>query len=452
MEDLYLLLLDENLEPSSKDTIAEHLKSFQGLGINNQITELCNHLINISQDGNVPCFIDQGGLLTETGEYKTEFINLFTELFSKKDIYVSILHIRKPFIGDIKQKLPIVNSKVDPLDRDSMGFLVERLFKTNKVSITKEQIDELINYLDGYPPAAYMALRIAKDYGTSVLMNDKSQLEDFKARLFIRFLEKLRLNEKEWKVLAYLASEEAIPLPVINVALQIGMDETAKIIKNFIDLCVVVPIDNNYVISGPLRTAVHRSRSGNLTQDEYVKIKEAMTSAFWKDNTPLTIEIVDATLHAVARSGETDLDNYKSLIRFSTILHLANESYNYKEWEKALAYSERAISLDPSRLDAKIIKFKSLVRLEDWHQAERMLAEIEKSHDKKIFYLHGFMFWKQKNFLEAIKQFERALKVGDRANSVYRDLAECLYRVGKYEDAVKNITVVQIEIRAISHT
>jgi tetratricopeptide (TPR) repeat protein len=90
-----------------------------------------------------------------------------------------------------------------------------------------------------------------------------------------------------------------------------------------------------------------------------------------------------------------------------------------------------------------VIQFKALVRLEDWPAAESTLAEIEREGDKKQFYLRGFYCWKRRDFGGAAKAFQSALEAHDRANAVYRDYAEVLYRLGQYDRALSMIETVQ---------
>jgi tetratricopeptide (TPR) repeat protein len=288
-----------------------------------------------------------------------------------------------------------------------------------------------------------MSAGFASRYGFEALLADKSVLVDFKARAFAKLVGALNLSDHCWLILQYLAGEQAVPLAALSAATELTSSELVPLLRDLIDLSLVLVVDDTFAMSGPIRTAVQRAK-GRLSADVYTRIASALTARFWNDEqSSPTIEVVDATLHAVGRSGRGDLGQYADLVRPSTVHQMAKESYDRKEWPLALAYAERTLSMDPSRWDAQVIQFKALVRLEEWAGAEKVLSQIEKRGDKKQFYLRGFYYWKRRDFEGAASSFQSALDAGDRANAVYRDYAEVLHRLGQYDRALSMIRTVQ---------
>ena len=90
------------------------------------------------------------------------------------------------------------------------------------------------------------------------------------------------------------------------------------------------------------------------------------------------VETIDATLHAVARSGSTDFAPYQDLVRVSTVHRLATECYHKKEWKQSVEYARRAQKMAPNRRAVQEILFKALVQLEQWTEAEKMLRQFER--------------------------------------------------------------------------
>jgi tetratricopeptide (TPR) repeat protein len=71
--------------------------------------------------------------------------------------------------------------------------------------------------------------------------------------------------------------------------------------------------------------------------------------------------------------------------------------------------------------------------------AKKKLEEIQKAGHRYYFYLKGFMLRRQRQFQEAVKAFQSAIAAGDDSQPLNRDYADCLHRLGRYEDARKRI-------------
>jgi tetratricopeptide (TPR) repeat protein len=443
LDDLFLWTLDETADIAGRSQIASESTRFRALQPSEQVAELATQLATISASGFVPCLVDEGGVLSDEGRYHTRYMELVSSLMARDDTHVAFLHRRRPDVSDLEGRVAISNLAVRPLERAPMRLLMQQLLRAKEIKASSNDVNEIVDFLDGYPPAAYMAVGFAERYGFQALLADKSVLVDFKARAFAKLIAALNLSDQSWLILQYLAGEQAVPLAALSAATELSTSDLVPTLRELIDLSLVVVIGDTFAMSSPIRTAVHRFK-GRLPANAYARIAMALTSRFWSDaQASPTIEVVDATLHAVGRSGGGSLDQYADLVRPSTLHQMAKESYDRKEWSLAVAYADRTLEMDRSRSDAQVIKFKGLVRLEEWSAAEEVLAEIENRGDKKQFYLRGFYHWKRRDFEAAARSFQAALEVGDRANAVYRDYAEVLYRLGQYDRALSMIRTVQ---------
>ena len=259
----------------------------------------------------------------------------------------------------------------------------------------------------------YFAAVWANEYGLAVLAADLKTLIDFRDGRFVRFLSELRLTNSQWLLLQYLAAEQRLPLSVIATALGCGQDEIARDLKTLVDHNLLVVSDDKYAVAPPLKESVERAR-GRLTADKYEEIRARLTSAFWRDRSMAPgLETVDATLHAAALSGHTDLSEYSGVVRVSNLHRIANEAYRRQNWDRACDFCDRALRLDPRRREVKRIKLKAVVQLERWEHAQNVLAELQKENDPHSFYLEGFILKRQRLWTRAAKAFQRALDSGD---------------------------------------
>ncbi|MEK6710127.1 MAG: tetratricopeptide repeat protein, partial [Nitrospinota bacterium] len=443
LDDLYLWTLDETSDLGTRENMASEIRTFSSQPQSVKIEEIINRLKILCSDNCVPCFVDFGGFLDDLGQYKEPYVELLNAFaLLDEDYYLALIHRRSPFVDDLPFAPKILRQKVQPLQKEEMTLLCQQLFRLNRRKINMASIEEIVTYMGGHPLAAYFTLSYVVDYGLQALVADKSILVDFNAKKFTRYIGGLTFSDTEWFVLQYLASEQVLPLSIIGVVADLRPEDLAPLLRNLIDHSLVLVMDDNYTISPPIRDAIHRVR-GFIDAETYQEIRRRITETFWSnDKAAPQIEVVDATLHAVARSGSADLSPYQDLTRTSIVHRLARECYIRREWEPALEYATRAESMDPSRREVKIISFKSLVQLEKWDQAEIKLNEIQRSGNRLSFYLKGFMLRRRRQFQQAISCFELALKSGDKSHSVYRDYADCLHRCSRYKDALENVEIV----------
>lgn len=440
LEEVYLWLLDETTDTFTREKLAEEIQTFQKLSGSQKIEEIIKKLLILCSHKCIPCLVDQGGILDDSGRYKEEYSALFRSFLSfDEDQYLAIVHRRSPYIYDLDFHVQLVKQYVTPLSQDETGLLLQQVLRKADLGPSHTEIEEVSEYVDGYPPAAYFVSSFAKEYGLQTLIADKSVLVDFKAKRFSRFIGNLRLSDLEWGTLRYLASEQLIPLSAIAVALEVSMEEAAVSVRNLIDHSLLIVLDENYALSGPTRDAIIRAK-GHLPTEFYKGVRKRLTKEFWVENKSApTVEIVDATLHSVARSGSTDFNPYEDLVRVATVHRLAQECYYRKEWPDALEYARRAEEMDPQRKDVSVLHFKALVQMEKWEEAESQLAKIRTSGHPHALYLKGFMLRRRGMYEKAVETFESALKSGDYSYPVHRDLADCLHRCERYSEAYEKI-------------
>ena len=444
IQDLYLWLISETADLTTRNTLDSLLKSFSTLDDSSKVSLCLNQLKILCKDGNLPILIDDGCMLDENGRYRSGFQKLLDAFVSSNDdLYCAIVHRRNPYLSSFSPDRPIHIERIPPLAPSESRLLLTRLLKAQDISITNHQLDELVSAVDGYPPAAYYISTFVNTYGLSTLLADKSMLVEFKSGRFTAFLNSLNLASDYWFVLQFLSGESSMSLAGVSIACNKSMEETAKLLRHLVDLSLIVVSDDRYSISHPLRDALSRVR-GFLSMDDYNDIRLRLTEAFWKTpETPPGLDIIDATIHAVVRSGNESLMTYSDLIRPSLIHRLANEAYHKKEWEQAFEYGVRAENMNVSREDLRALIFKSLVQLERWDEAEPRLYEMQQKGDRQSHYLKGFMLKKQRRHEAAVEAFHIAIQAGDRSLSVYRDYADSLYRCGRLDEALDSIQLVK---------
>lgn len=433
---LHLQLLDEAMGLSSRTEVSRALAAFAALTKREKGRELARLIAIITKNNTAPVIVDQNALLDDYGGYLDEFTYIIDALKEYEDTYLVIIHRRRPNLSSIATESPrVAFHRVDPLNLDDTELLLRQVLRMANIEATSNQVRTLGLYMGGYPPTIELACTYAKFYGLETLIADKASLAEFQVRTFAPIINKLEIDEKEWEILRMLAGQPTLPLEVITEILCVRPDDCAHALRHLIDLNLVMPVEHQFIISPPVREAVNKLR-GPLTKSDYKRIAFQLRKVFWTEPDKIPpLAVVDATIYALARSNVRELARFHDLILPSQLYKVAKEEYNSKNWKAAIQFALRTLRVDPARNGARIILCKAYVREEHWPEAERELRNLEKRGVRAQFYCKGFLEWKRGNLGTAVSAFQSALDAGDNSISVFRDLAHCLFRLGKAGDA-----------------
>jgi len=414
--------LADIIEPySCKEELKQIIESIQNLNEEDTLDRMILQLHNIIAAGELPVFIDEGGLLDDNS-YINDFINkLIIKICTANDIYLCIISSRR-IADDNIPNIPVLF--LDSLKDKPTSQLLSKLNEDNNVGLSRDEITELVTYVNGYPPSAFFAINQARSYGKDLLMSDKSSLIQFSSKKFIGYLKEKLLNNDLSTFLSVLAVFSPLPLQVLSA---INNDDklTHKILYNLIDNSLVTTDTyNNYKISAPIKRAVN---------DLY---KFPDTETLQKVITALKLYIDDA-------EDEKKLDLSRVLFRMGSWLNdeeginkgitlrsdyikMLEQAYHQREYDKAITYGFDAIKEAPTNQRARSYLVRSLIQIEKWEPAKQQIkAMYEFAEKRDIYYLEGFLERKQGNIQNAIDAFKESEKNGKKSPDIKRELAHC---------------------------
>jgi tetratricopeptide (TPR) repeat protein len=217
----------------------------------------------------------------------------------------------------------------------------------------------------------------------------------------------------------------------------------AQKLRSLIDQNLVLPVDNDFQLAAPIRSAVN-SLKGFFSADEHARLASRLKASHWQQphNELPPFEIINATVNAVLRSANinTELDEFGSLVMPSVMYRVAKEHYDSggeKGWEAAQQLLKRILDLVPTHKASLILLFKTYVRLNQWQFAEDVLNKIDAERFIDRHYLRGFLLWKKRETAQAVSHFRNAMALGHHAVEVYHGLASALYELENLEEAEK---------------
>jgi tetratricopeptide (TPR) repeat protein len=444
LETLHASLATELGELDTRAALSDAIARFRASSLPQRTEELGRLVAGLAEPHFAPAILDGGGLLQPNGHYVEGVLELLDELAASfPNVHLALIHARKPLVDrDRLTSFLGLQFRVPPIERQATGLLLSQCLRRAGITANPEEVAELAQYMDGYPPAVYLAVSLVKEYGLRTILADKSMLVDFKIRTFSQLLQKLDLVEPDWNCLRILASEPILPFEALAAVLGLESADMAAQLRRLIDLSLVTPHQDVFQIAPPIREAVFVAR-GNLADGEFGAIAAALEGTFWKDKDALPpIEIVAATVHAVSRSNAARLSQFGSLVLPSTLYRAAKEKYDEggpEAWATARSLIDRVLEIDRSHRRARVLQFKLFVRLSEWDNAERVLREIVAAGDFQQHYLRGFMLWKRGQPEAAIEAFRNSLRVGYSQVGVFHGMAACQLKRRQVDEALESI-------------
>ncbi len=438
---LHLQLLDELSALDERSEVELAIQQFRDSTAEEKSKIIAQLLASASLGNVAPFVVDEGALLDANARYTAEAIGIMDALKNYPGTTVGLIAGRRPDIDEGQlRSLEAIFIRVPPLDISAMKLLLTQSLRRVGIEATSEQITELTQYLDGYPPAATLAISAAREYGLDTLVADKSGLVDFKIRTFAGVLNKLGLDEQDWGILRILSSEPSLPLSALAAASGMGEEAAANHLRKLIDLNVVLVSGSNFEIASPIKAAVY-SLKGGLSDTEFANIASRLRSTYWSD--PMLVppaEIIAATIHAVSRSNIAELAAFRGVVLPSVLYKAAKEQYDkggQEYWESAKQLLDQLLGLDPKHKQGLVLRFKVEIRLREWKAAGKILAIIRQRRLPEHYYLTGFLPWKQREYAAAISAFRLAISSGHQSPEVYHGLATCLFRLNNLPEADK---------------
>ena len=439
IDDIYPILLEKIANIETIKQLKDNISLFRTLSYNKKLEEILKQIDIICDNSRAPCFVDVGGMLNEQGEYHRFIGDILDHICnSNNDQYCVFIQRRKPKTSRLNESKMLL-LPIPPLSKNETTILLKNLLSKNRIKFSAEQISCLIEQIAGYPPSAYFVCKYINFYGIDIACERLYDIVDYNSKYVSPFLSSIDLTEPEKEILRYMASESIMSIDAIATALGKPIEEVASIVKNLIDLCLINQYEGEYMLSSPIRNSVFR-KLGVLDNDCYKDVLKRLSDKFWKDeNIAPSISVIDATIHSAVRAN-VPIGQYNCFINESTLLRFAESFYRQREWRKTLLYANRVLELRPDSECAIALTFKSYVQLEEWEKANEFLKKAKNT--KKYYYYEGFLYKNQRKYNEAIASFEKAINIGDKHYSVYRDYADALFNLGRFSEAEKNLNIV----------
>ncbi len=421
-------------------TLFTSLKAFESsalklraLSEKDAVSRIIDDLRAMTRNGEVPIFYDDGGIIDENGDITTAIGSILSMFATDDEAYLGIVTRRRPS----DRGIPCV--PIDPINTDDVKRLLHALCGAMEQKVTVPQINELADFIGGYPPSAHYACKLGKDYGIELILKDKSRVVDFRAGAFVKYLKTVALKDAHYDALKLLATYSPLPIKVIGDALGHNAEILSSLII-FLKDHSLVTIDehNNYSIADPVRDAINRT-VGFAGDSEAKKVIDSLNEIMKESDAEIPhVDVIRVAFRARALTSDPD---YKSYFHFaSDLIRLTKEYYHRRLYKDAINFAKLALEELPSNSEIHGFLIRAFAQEERFPESLKALENAKRYLTLKDYYYNlGFYHRKDGDIRKAIKAYENAIDNGRGGVAVFRELAQCFIEVDEEPEALKYI-------------
>jgi tetratricopeptide (TPR) repeat protein len=428
----------DHIEPySTRDGLERIINKIRALSNEDALKRIMTNLREIVGGGELPIFIDEGGILDSEGYIREPIQSIIQELAPNDEAYIFLISSRKPH-WTLGGELPVVY--LEHLPRKETMRLISLLANEAKLTISQSDIEELAEYVAGYPPSAYFAIQQAKNYGLQLVMQYKYRLVQFRTSVFLKHFSKLSISEKEQELLRLLAFYSPLPLPVISQFLSMKLADFDTLIMNLIDLSLItINQDGYYSIADPVTDAAINA-FGLLSEDQHKHITKSLFEFIKKVESSMPLLDLSRVLFRAARWSKDEEIANETIHLSNDLIKLTEDSYHAGRFDDALAFGVAALEERPESVTARSFLIRAFIQNERWDEAQDQIKQIVKyAATKEVYFLKGFLERRRNNIPAAIDAYKESEKLGRKGIALNRELALCYHLQKDHKEAFRYI-------------
>jgi len=437
IQDVCIKVADQVEPYSTKEGFERIVEQISHLASENAVQRIMANLRTMAESGELPIFLDEGGVLDSDGRLQEPLQAVLGALTPNDTAYLFLVSTRKPQqLGSIA--IPAIQLR--PLkDSDTKRLIAKLAAFTNLQPRPKPaELSELSEYVAGYPPSAYFAIQQAKHYGLDLVMREKAGLVQFRTTVFLQHLQSLKIDPKQQEAIKLLASYSPLPFSVISRVLGSHLEEIHDPLLRLIDQALVITTEEGfYRIADPVEDAA--LKAFGYLPDETHKLVARELSSFLDSS---EMEIPRLELSRVmfrAASLAKDAKVAQSAVHLADdLIKLTEKSYHARRFGDAVEFGFAAVNERPTNQDARGYLVRALIQEERWVEALAHIEELRKHAPlREVYFLQGFLARRRGNQKEAIHAYEESKKLGKRGAAISRELAVCYYEINDHDKAAQ---------------
>ncbi len=406
------------------------------------IDYIISYISIAQQNREAVIFFDYGGVLDDEGAFYPDIRELIRAVFATVDQRMILVSRRKPEQLVLETGLLLPAVKIERLSPEGTNTLIRQLLSREKVEVSPAEIETLSSRVKGYPPAAYYAVELVKEYGKDAVIRNGKFIVDYREGSFLRLLENdNKFSDIQKSILAILPQFEELPLAVIGGALSAGEDDVDREIMRLVDLAIVsVSASGYYFVADPIQEVTHKVFGklnipyGKIADQIDAYIEERIEAGSGYEDIPLSLVRARYKCYVLSKKDKTGLFHMAS-----DLTNIQQDLYHNQDYERSIEIGLQALDVRPGHLD--ILKFlaRAYTQLEMYNEVEHTIDEVKKKSMKEARFLEGFYLRKKGDTFGAARKYKEAISLGMGGAAIHRELGQCLYEEDDFKGAAEHL-------------
>lgn len=410
--------------------------------VSDNIAAIIEYLSIGQANREVIILLDQGGMLDDEGGFYHDIQEIIRAVFASVDQRILLISRRKPEQIILEPGLQLPSIKIERLGEEGTRTLIRQLAGREKLSMTQQEIDTLASRVKGYPPAAYYAVELVKEYGKDTVLRNGKFIVDYREGAFLRLLENdNKFSDIQKEILSILPQFEALPLPVIGRVLGLDQDAVDLEMMKLVDLAIVsVNASGYYSVADPIQEVTHKVFGrlsipyGKIADEIDRFLNERTGSDSFNEDIPLSL--VRARYKAYVLAGKSRVGLFHMA---SDLTNVQQELYHSQDYEKSIEIGLQALELRPGHLDILKYLARAYTQREMYKDAQQIIESVKQKSMKEARFLEGFLLRKRGDTKGAADRYKDAIALGMRGAAVHRELGQCLYEEDDFKGAAEHL-------------
>jgi tetratricopeptide (TPR) repeat protein len=345
LEELYRRIL-ATLRPTV--TASELLMRVQSFAIASieEKRRLVAQLINSLLAANEATFLmDKGGVLTDTGGFTAEFNEVISHLEARPHPPAIIISPRMVPMKFRRSENDVSYLAVKSLRRESAARIIGRLLKDRGLSVTDEEMSQLIKLSDCHPFNIYQMIDEIAERGVAAFLADPRDFIDWKHRQSSEYLTKIEFGERDASMLGLLKQLPELDFAAIVDALELEAATASEDLLRLTHLHIIESSGDAFSIAPALQVAVERDRRFRLNKDaqQSAMKKLAKSLAIRLEEGTAPIILIDAAVLSSLDSGDVSSSFAAAFLLPSHHVWIAKRQYDQRHWHESIRYSAEAL-------------------------------------------------------------------------------------------------------------
>jgi hypothetical protein len=432
VEELYRHLYGLHRVSALEETLSA-FSAFSEMSPAEQIQNIADIIKEMAALGEYVIIVDEGGVYSDDGNYQKFLADLLVNLTNEGRPLLMFIQTRMmPF--SVRANYPrAFHQYLKPLSNEIVGELMSLSLKELGVDFTEKQISDVLEHLDGHPYNIRFAVQFVINFGIESLIQDPSDLIDWKNRRAVDFLKRIEFDELESELMAVLSEYQYISSTTLVEVLKANPTDLARTIRRMQEFCCVERRESYFYIAAPIRDGVRRDnrfeRGDAWKQNIGQVICNLISDYTNEDRVP--VSIVETATLAAARS-KTPPAFLSNLILPSHLLKLARETYDAGKRSLCIDLCARVFDMRnrlPTDAHIEVLRLWGLsaVRTGNLELFKEILSKIEMYQTpiarRTALFLEGFYFRLKGDLDAAEDKFVAAWSMAKSNQSLNRELA-----------------------------